>query len=499
MKRNITTATVTIVLALVILNFMASRHFVRLDLTRNQDYTMAPATKQVLSSLKDVVTLRLYFTRDMPPQLLAFNRLVNDTIDEFRRYGGQNIRVEYMDPAATEDGEREAGIAGITPVQLNVQGQDKLEVAKVYIGLALLHGDRKEIIPVIAYPQNLEYDLTSRLLKLTRDKSPAIAWWGPVKEGDAVATYSAFHKDLEQRYTVQDVNPQASALDPARQSTLLVVAPKDLNESQRLAIEQYLAQGGQVIALIDTATISDGMQASPQVSGIEPLLTKYGITVESDLVMDRANAHAVFTGGIVSYQIPYPMWVKLLSGGMDMENRIVSGLDAVVLPWASSLTAADPMPNGVKVSVLAKTTEFAKVQIFSEGYHLDPETVGAAMQAPGGKSYPMIAMASGEKGEKLFVVGTSRIIQDQFLRQFPQDAALVANAVDILALGDQLVGIRTRNQLAHPLNEMSSMAEQIVRYANIAGGVILVLVIALVVMSFRRSRRRVLQLAYHRH
>lgn len=499
MKRNVTIITATLILALVIFNFMASRHFGRLDLTRNQEYSMADATKQALRDLKDVVTLRLYFTKDMPPQLLAFNRLVNDTIDEFRRYGGKNVRVEFVDPASSEDAEHEANLAGITPVQLNVQGQGKLEVAKVYIGLALLHGDKKEVIPVIAYPQNLEYDLTSRLLKLTRDKSPTIAWWGPVKEGDAAATYGVFHKDLEQRYTVQDVNPQAPDLDPAKQSMLLVVTPKNLNDMQRAAIEQYLAQGGHVIALMDTMTISGGMQTTPQISGIEPLLSQYGITLENDIVMDRSNAHAVFSGGVVSYQMPYPLWVKILPKGLDEESRIVSGLDAVVLPWASSLTVADPLPTGVKVSVLAKTTEFAKVQKFSDGYHLDPETVGSAMQAPGGKSYAMIAMASGDKGAKIVVVGTSRVIQDQFLKQFPQDAVMVANAVDIMAFGDQLVGIRTRSQLAHPLEEMSPLAEQVVKYANIAGGVTLVLVMALVVMSYRRSRRRALQLAYHRN
>lgn len=495
MKRNITIITATLILALVVLNFLSSRHFVRADLTRNQDYTLAPATKQALRDLKDVVTLRLYFTKDMPPQLLAFNRLVADTIDEFRRYGGKSIRVEYVDPAATEDGERDAGIVGITPVQLNVQGQDKLEVAKVYIGMALLHGDKKEVIPVIAYPQNLEYDITSRLLKLTRDKLPTIAWWGPVKEGDSVATYTAFHKDLEQRYTVQDVNPQAPDLDPVKQSALLVVSPKNLDDAQRAAIEQYLVRGGQVIALVDTLTIKDGMETTPQVSGLESLLTRYGIAVESDLVMDRSNAHAVFTGGVVSYQIPYPLWVKLMPGGMDPESRITSGLDAVVMPWASSLTIADPIPAGVTVSALAKTTAFAKVQKIADGYHLDPETVGITMQTPGGKAYTMIAMATGDKGAKVFVTGTSRIIQDQFLRQFPQDAALVANAVDILAFGDQLVGIRTRSQLAHPLIEMSPMAEQVIKYANIAGGVVLVLMMAAVVMTYRRSRRRALRVS----
>src|SRR3989338_5010229 len=119
MKRNITIVTITILLALAIINFLASRHFVRLDLTRNGDYTLAPATQQILRDLKDVVTLRLYFTKDLPPQLLMLRRLVNDTVSEFRRVGGQNIRVEYADPAGDPATEREAMVSAITPVQLN--------------------------------------------------------------------------------------------------------------------------------------------------------------------------------------------------------------------------------------------------------------------------------------------------------------------------------------------------------------------------------------------
>lgn len=497
MKRNITIITATIVLALVIFNFVASRHFARWDLTRNQDYTMASATQQTLRDLKDVVTLRLYFTKDMPPQLLAFNRLVNDTIDEFRRYGGQNIRVEYVDPASSEELEREAKLSGITPAQLNVQGQGKLEVAKIYMGLAAMYGDRKEVIPVIAYPQNLEYDLTSRILKLTRDKVPTIAWWAPPSEGEAAFGYTAFRKTLADRYSVQDVNVQTPDLDPAKHAAVVVVAPKELNDTQRAAIEIFLAEGGQVIALVDTVRVSNEIEATPQASGLDSVLAQYGITVANDLVMDRANAYAVFSGGVVSYQIPYPLWVKLLPKGMDEKSRIVNGLDTVVLPWASSLTVADPLPTGVKVSALAKTTEFAKVQKFADGYHLDPDSVGTAMQQPGGKVETMVALAETEKGAKLFVVGTSRVIQDQFMKQFPQDAMMVANAVDIMAMGEQLVGIRTRSQLAHPLEEMSPVVEQIVKYANIAGGVLLVLVIALVVLTFRRSRRQALKLAYH--
>lgn len=500
MKKNSVIITITVLIALAIINFVASRHFVRLDLTKNHDYTLAPATKKTLHDLKDVVTLRLYFTKEMPPQLLTLKRLIDDTVSEFRSYGGQNIRVEYVDPAGDETAEREAMVSGVTPVQLNVQGQDKLEVAKVYLGMALLHGDKKEVIPVIAYPQNLEYDMVSRIVKLTSQSLPKIAWWAPTAEQMANQPgqgFQLFRREIEQRYEVVDVTPQAPVLDPTQQSTLILISPRNLNAAQSKSIESFLAEGGQVVALMDTAIVTTQMKAVPQVSGIEDVLTRYGISVNTDLVMDRANANAVFSGGLVSYQIPYPFWVKLLPRDLNKDSRIVSGLDNIVLPWTSSLTVAKPAPEGVTTQVLATTSEFAKVQNFADGYYLDPETAGSIMQqVSGGKMLDVIAMAELPKGGKLFVVGTSRILQDQFLKQFPQDASLVANAVDIMAFGDQLVGIRARGQLAYPIQEMTSVEEQVVKYANMVGGVVLVLTLAVFVFSVRRRRRRTLQLTY---
>jgi gliding-associated putative ABC transporter substrate-binding component GldG len=500
MKKNITIITISILLALAIVSFLANRHFVRLDLTKNRDYTLAPATQKTLKDLKDVVTLRIYFTQEMPPQLLTLKRLIDDTVSEFRSYGGQNVRVEYVDPASDEAATREAVVSGVTPVQLNVQGQDKLEVAKVYLGMVLLHGDKKETIPVIAYPQNLEYDMVSRIVKLTSQSLPKIAWWAPPAEQMAHQPgqgFQLFRKEIEQRYAVVDVKPDTPVLDPAQQSTLILISPRNFNATQSKAIDTFLANGGQVVALMDTMIVTTQMQAAPQVSGIDDVLTRYGISLNNDLVMDRANANAVFSGGLVSYQIPYPFWVKLLPRDLDKDSRIVSGLDNIVLPWTSSLTVAKPAPEGVTTRVLATTSEFAQVQNFSDGYYLDPETAGSAMQqVSGGKILDVIALAELPKGGKLFVVGTSRLLQDQFLKQFPQDAALVANAVDIMAFGDQLVGIRTRGQLAYPIEEMTSVEEQIVKYANMVGGVILVLALAIWVFSVRRSRRKTVQLTY---
>ncbi|PIR20750.1 MAG: hypothetical protein COV45_04130 [Deltaproteobacteria bacterium CG11_big_fil_rev_8_21_14_0_20_47_16] len=513
MKRNITITAITILLSLAIVNFLASRHFARIDLTRNKEYTLAPSTKKILHDLKDVVTLRMYFTENMPPQISALKRLVDDTVDEFRSYSGQNVRVEYVDPSSSDEAQREALVAKVTPVQLNVQDNNKVEVAKIYLGIGVMKGDKREVIPVVINPQNLEYDLVSRIVKLTSDKLPTVAWWGPqlTEEQGALSGqgYLILRKELSERYTIVDVNPKLLDLDPEKISALMVVAPHAVTEDQQRVIDTYVMNGGQVIALIDTVAVSTQMQAMSQTSGLESLLTHYGITIKNDLVMDRSNANALFMGGVVNYQIPYPFWVKLLTQDIDSESRIVSGLDGIVLPWTSSLDVSKAPAEGVTLKVLARTTDFAKVQNFDAGYKLDPDTAGKSMQEGGGKSYTLIASAEGrlpsyfEKSKvadakaRVLVVGTSRVAQDQFVHQFPQDKTMLLNAVDVMSIGDQLIDVRSRSQLGHPIEDLSDLAENIIKYANIAGGVILIAVMAIVVVTYRRGRRRSLQAMYH--
>ncbi len=52
---------------LLVLNFVAQQFFFRLDLTQEKRYTMSPATKQLLSSLKQPVTVTVYLAGDFPP------------------------------------------------------------------------------------------------------------------------------------------------------------------------------------------------------------------------------------------------------------------------------------------------------------------------------------------------------------------------------------------------------------------------------------------------
>ena len=47
---------------LVLVNFLSSRQFLRLDLTEDKRYTVSNATKDVIRNLDDIVTITTYFS-----------------------------------------------------------------------------------------------------------------------------------------------------------------------------------------------------------------------------------------------------------------------------------------------------------------------------------------------------------------------------------------------------------------------------------------------------
>jgi hypothetical protein len=55
-----------VLVILVLLNIVSIRVFGRLDFTRNGLFTLSDASKELVGSLDDMVTVRAYFTEDLP-------------------------------------------------------------------------------------------------------------------------------------------------------------------------------------------------------------------------------------------------------------------------------------------------------------------------------------------------------------------------------------------------------------------------------------------------
>jgi len=94
--------------AVVAINLISTRLFGRLDLTENHVYTLSPASKDIVRSLPDFLTVKAYISKDLPPELANVSRYLRDMLDDYRTYSKGKLRFESFDPASDKKIEDDA-------------------------------------------------------------------------------------------------------------------------------------------------------------------------------------------------------------------------------------------------------------------------------------------------------------------------------------------------------------------------------------------------------
>src|SRR3989304_4071687 len=151
---------------LTLFNFIAVRLFTRVDLTAQNVFTLSSASRQLVEALDDRVTVKAYFTEDLPSPYNNTRRAVLDILNEYRAYAGDNIQFEFINPVG-EKGEQDARQQGIPAVEVQVVEEDKFQVKRAFLGMVFLYEDRKEAMPVVQNLSSLEYDISSTIKRLT--------------------------------------------------------------------------------------------------------------------------------------------------------------------------------------------------------------------------------------------------------------------------------------------------------------------------------------------
>ena len=199
--RRLRLGIVLLVTTLVVLNLLGSYIRGRLDLTPGNAYTLSPATEQIVRSLDDIVTIKLFASDGLPTEAALLGRDVDDLMQDLRAAGSGKVRVVYHDPGDNEAARRDAEGLGIQPVQFNVIGQAELQVKQGYLGLVVQHADANETIPFISRTDDLEYRVVSAIRTLTRAKKPVV---GLVNEAAGAGTsFEALRQEVEKAYEVQ--------------------------------------------------------------------------------------------------------------------------------------------------------------------------------------------------------------------------------------------------------------------------------------------------------
>jgi len=379
---------VCIAMSMVINSLFVDIPLGRYDLTENKLYTITDETKNILSDLKAPVMVKLYVSRSesMPTSLKNLEQDITDQLDELSVYSSGNLsyKVYHMEAVAQrigEEGSSEDSLEeklqqkGIAPFQVRSIEQDEVQIKLIYSAIAIAFKEKEEAIIPRVIPQNLnnlEYELISRVYRMTLEKRPKVALVAPYTTKTADEQIQKIMKQLGQTLPPQYKEDKFRYLDAMmayedyiverisltedepitdETDTLIIVAPEALNDRQRYEINHFLAGGGNVIIAAQGYTYLyqptgiQGMSITPQKipHGLNDLLKNYGVTISEKLLMDEQNdtisvsGQASFGPFEVSVPIKTPMQVVVTEEGMNDDISISDQLPRFLYLWGSSL------------------------------------------------------------------------------------------------------------------------------------------------------------------
>ncbi len=466
----------------VLVNVISIRLFGRIDLTAEKVYTLADASRSIVGSLDDRVTVKAYFTEDLPAPYNNNRRATLDILNEYKAYSDGNLQFDFINPAG-EEGEQEAQQQGIAPVQVQVINDDKLEVKRGYMGLVLLFEDRKETIPVVQNLGSLEYDISGALKRLTTTKKKKIGYTTGHQEAEPSAFQQASQMVTAQ-YELVPVDLAAAAIVPRDIDALLVIAPQArFSDSSKYAIDQYLMRGGKIGFLLNryTGTLQARFAQAVE-TGLDELLAHYGIRVNADLVRDAqcAPVTVMQQQGMFRFQSQVPFPLLPTPSDFNRENVIVKDLETLLFFFVSSIDTSLASSKQVRAEVLVrssqrsgKQTGFIAIDPFQR---LTPADLSE-------KHIPLAALFEGSFASffadkeprtehpaspetRVIVVGDGDFMKDEYLGA-RDNVVFFANIVDFLADDAGLITIRSKNLAQSPLEQVEDGTKRILKYVNL--------------------------------
>ena len=293
--------------------FLSNIFYLRFDLTSEKRYTLQEITKQALKDLDDAVYIKIYLDGDLPIGLNRMKKGLTETLDEFRVIAGKNIQFEFINPSeSTNTKERQKVYnqlyeKGLQPTNIQQNDKEGGSTQKlVFPGLIMSYAGREvpvnllKNIPGLSADeninlsiQNFEFALVDGLMKLTTETRPKIAFIQGHGEFDEFQT-GDIEKALSEYYDIDRVAIRGNidALKPF-QTIIIAGTNQPMPEDDKIAIDQFVMNGGRVLWFIDPVQVSiDSLSKGASTlafvnqHNLDDMLFRYGARLNPMLIQD---------------------------------------------------------------------------------------------------------------------------------------------------------------------------------------------------------------------
>jgi gliding-associated putative ABC transporter substrate-binding component GldG len=311
---------------LVLLNFIGSMLYFKLDMTKDQRYSLANSTVTYLSDKKNFenrISIQIYLDGNMPSELKNFQNALKDKLKDFKRIAGTRIEFLFTDPNVGTEDEINALRAqlydrgkGILPLEINYLKDGTQSQMLLFPGALLsysVNGITKEgVVQFLPGTQpgrpyaleqmsemienalnNLEYNLLSAMRRLTQTSKPTIAFLQGHGELNPAETMRA-RALISPYYQIKDValNDSIAALKDV--DGLIIADPQTpFSQKDLYLIDQFVLRGGKLLCFMNTLALNEdtlnatGMTHTTRKNLLlDRLLFDYGIKIKENYVLD---------------------------------------------------------------------------------------------------------------------------------------------------------------------------------------------------------------------
>ena len=400
---NTTILTLAVIAILAVINFVGFRHHKTFDLTTEKLYTLSDQTRNVVSGLKQDLTVARF---DKTP-----NNAFDDLMAEYRVLS-PHFKYQFVDP------------------------QQKPEVAQDYgathMGdVVVAYGIRKDHLDASAHGQLGEEDVTGAIVKLTSDKVKEVCFvtgHGEKSLSDGSQDgYNQVDAGLKkENYTTKTINLIADNGVPADCSVVVIAGPKQSYYPQETAmIGKFLDAGGGALIMVDPAT-------DPK---LDDLFHAWNVDVGTNVVVDASGMGQLFGSG--------PIIPVVQDFGSSPITKGFQG-SVAFFPLARTASIADKSKSIPQTVELLKTSERSftipklepgqkKISFDSKTDKIGPLSLGVAANRK-----------MGDKDARLVVIGNSQFAANPWASQ-QRNGDLFFNTIDWLMQDENLISIRPKS------------------------------------------------------
>ncbi len=379
--------TIIVVLAIWLINQLADRNPIRLDLTEEKRYTINEATKVALRALDQEVFFSIYLSGDLPSNFERFQTSIEEMLEQFAVESGNQVTYQFTDPSQASSTQARNQFyqslieKGVEPTNLTYKNADGDQMQKLIFpgGVAaqgmnevpvnLLKGNRasgyeEQLNQAI---EGLEYQLASAIIQLKGSRKGKVGYITGHGSPDSLEI-AGFKRAVLSKYDLYDVS-LTDKVELVGYDAIVVAKPSEpFSEQEKYLLDQYLMKGGNVLFFLDALSISsldsvfgEGTVAIPRELNLTNLLFRYGARINQNYILDvNSGQFPVVTGNLGDQpqiqMIPWPFYPVLTNFS---SHPAVRNLDAIRGQFISEVDTVKAV--GITKTPLLTTSQYTKL------------------------------------------------------------------------------------------------------------------------------------------